>query len=344
MREKKPFGRRTRGTMRQFKRKFLLVCEGLVSEAQYFEAIERHRVALKIDALIDIQIVERLFSEEPHSHPKALLRDLTKTLEDDMAGTRSVSDIVDRVISIQKERLLPERGNSRDFKSRCATFKNAMQEHCLTQNIDYQKSLRQEVLVAHIPYIATMATQFFESTFPQERLLALIEEKSIVYDSETDIIVLIVDRDAHSWKKDHYEAFLADCHRFGYALIVTNPCIEFWFLLHLKSGQDLDKERLLANKKLTGAKNAVSYVEDALRRALKDLGQPSYDKTNIPAEFLVSRVDQALKNVIAWCTDVTELESRIGSNLGTLIQAMRHPEGVALRELLPRLLQKGPNS
>lgn len=139
MREKKPFGRRTRGAMRQFKRKFLLVCEGLVSEAQYFEAIERHRVALKIDALVDIQIVERLFSEEPHSHPKALLRDLTKTLEDDMAGTRSVSDIVDRVISIQKERLLPERGNSRDFKSRCATFKNAMQEHCLTQNIDYQK-------------------------------------------------------------------------------------------------------------------------------------------------------------------------------------------------------------
>ena len=63
MREKKPFGRRTRGAMRQFKRKFLLVCEGLVSEAQYFEAIERHRVALKIDALIDIQIVERLFSE-----------------------------------------------------------------------------------------------------------------------------------------------------------------------------------------------------------------------------------------------------------------------------------------
>lgn len=70
MREKKPFGRRTRGAMRQFKRKFLLVCEGLVSEAQYFEAIERHRVALKIDALIDIQIVERLFRKSLTATPR----------------------------------------------------------------------------------------------------------------------------------------------------------------------------------------------------------------------------------------------------------------------------------
>lgn len=102
----------------------------------------------------------------------------------------------------------------------------------------------------------------------------------------------------------------------GFLFCVTNPCFEFWLLLHFDEVFELDKEKLLENPKATAKRR---YAENELRRIC-----PHYNKSSYQAETLVKDIDKAIENEKKFCEDVESLKDSVGSNIGVLITQMRN--------------------
>ena len=80
-----------------------------------------------------------------------------------------------------------------------------------------------------------------------ETVLKNIENKQITYSEDIDKMCLIVDRDKKSFKEEQYNYVKEECERKNFKLYVTNPCFEFWLLLHFDEVHLINKEELLEN-------------------------------------------------------------------------------------------------
>lgn len=96
---------------------------------------------------------------------------------------------------------------------------------------------------------------------------------------------------------------------------MTNPCFEFWLLLHFDDVERLDNGKLLENLKVTAKRR---YTEQELRNRMKNYTKSSYD-----TGWFVNRIDTAIENEKKYCEDENELEHSVGSRVGILIEEMR---------------------
>ena len=124
-----------------------------------------------------------------------------------------------------------------------------------------------------------------------------------------------MDRDRKSFTVNQYEYVLEQCEKRGFGLYLTNPCFEFWLLMHFDDVKELDKERLFENPLVSSKRR---YSEEELRKRV-----PGYKKSKYDAIGLVRNVDTAIDNEKQFCETLNELENKIGSNLGLLIGEMR---------------------
>ena len=147
----------------------------------------------------------------------------------------------------------------------------------------------------------------------------IIREGGLTYEEGFDQICLIVDRDRESFlskpENNQYKYVLDKCREMNFFFCVTNPCFEFWLLLHFDEVFKLDKEKLLENPRVTSKRR---YVEDKLREFF-----PGYSKSSYRAEPLVRDVDRAIENEKRFCEDIVELEYSVGSNIGRLLSHIR---------------------
>lgn len=147
----------------------------------------------------------------------------------------------------------------------------------------------------------------------------IIKRSEITFNDEIDKICLIVDRDKKSFvanpNNNQYQYVLDRCAENNFGFCITNPCFEFWLLLHFEEVHELDIEKLLENKKVNSKRR---YAENELRKIF-----PKYTKTSYHVEDLVKKIDVAVENEKAFCEDTEKLENQVGSNIGLLIQEMR---------------------
>lgn len=149
-----------------------------------------------------------------------------------------------------------------------------------------------------------------------ETVLKNIENKQITYSEDIDKMCFIVDRDKKSFKEEQYNYVKKECKRKNFKLYVTNPCFEFWLLLHFDEVHSIDKEKLLENNRIT-AKSKVRYVEAELKKYFP------YNKNKYNAELLIEKIDLAIENEKKFCEDIEELKDKLGSNIGLLIQELK---------------------
>lgn len=153
----------------------------------------------------------------------------------------------------------------------------------------------------------------------QEDISGIIKDGGLTYEEGLDQICLIVDRDKDSFvstpKNNQYKYVMDKCREMGFQFCVTNPCFEFWLLLHFDEVFTLDKEKLLDNPKITAKRR---YAEEKLRKIY-----PGYNKSSYHAETFVKEIDKAIENEKRFCEDIEELEHSVGSNIGKLINKMR---------------------
>ena len=312
MRERKNFAERTRISKEdRTRKKYFLVCEGNRTEGIYFNTINELKDKIGINPLIEIISIERTYTEEGWSNPKKILEQLLKDLEEIENGKISYKTLVDKIIEIIMEdekissKILKEISSEKmieniknDIESLDNIVENVEEDCEFLLNMIIKKLF---LTIEEIPNIL-------------ETVLKNIENKQITYSEDIDKMCLIVDRDKKSFKEEQYNYVKEECKRKNFKFYVTNPCFEFWLLLHFDEVHLINKEELLENKR---ASSKVRFVESELKKYFP------YNKNKYNAELLIEKIDLAIENEKRFCEDIERLKNELGSNVGLLIQELK---------------------
>jgi len=133
-----------------------------------------------------------------------------------------------------------------------------------------------------------------------------------------DELWMIIDTDR--WK--NIPEIIQDCNELENMFVaVSNPCFEFWLLLHLKNIEEYNEDELfliLENKKVTNKKN---YVDTKISEILG-----SYNKSNLNAAEFLPTLERALAQAKKLDTAQEEYPTKLGSHIYKLIEKVKKDE------------------
>ena len=304
MRIPKKFGERTE-VEREIAKKYYLVYEGTQTEVQYFNGIIDNKERLKINLLLEIIPILRSYNEEQWSNPKKILDCLIDYLEGDDTTDYTVDSFSNKVIDwLVEERYITEKTvyNKETIKPKLIALLGA------------------DEAIADLSETTAKVADFLTSELDIKSALDEIEKyincQKITYDPDYDKLCLITDRDKQSFKEDQYDYVLETCKQKGYCFYVTNPCFEFWILLHYNEVFNYNRDDLLENKK-ERVKAKKRFIEKQLSILMS-----GYNKDNLDFEKLIDKVGTAITNEKHFCEDSVELKNSLGSNVGLLLSEM----------------------
>ena len=312
MRERKNFAERTRISKEdRTRKKYFLVCEGNRTEGIYFNTINELKDKIGINPLIEIISIERTYTEEGWSNPKKILEQLLKDLEEIENGKISYKTLVDKIIEIIMEDKKISSKISKEISSEkmIENIKNDIESlDNIVENVEEDCEFLLNMIIKKLFLTIEEIPNILET------VLKNIENKQITYSEDIDKMCLIVDRDKKSFKEEQYNYVKEECKKKNFKLYVTNPCFEFWLLLHFDEVHLINKEELLENKR---ASSKVRFVESELKKYFP------YNKNKYNAELLIEKIDLAIENEKRFCEDIERLKNELGSNVGLLIQELK---------------------
>lgn len=216
------------------------------------------------------------------------------------------------------------------------TYKMAAQiifSHCKEKNIAIseqkvesyvQKFVNQLNVTINQPLLKDKLVEFID--FINEKISCITLQNSVLdedfskileyfytFDPELDDVYIVCDRDQHSFVDEQYDDSLEKCRKHKLNLIVTNPCIEFWFLLHYTDCKEYDESLILDNKK----ENDKTYVYRLLKS--KD---STYNKNYINVEKYHSFLNIALENSKKYSSDSLTLKNNIGTMIPYVLKKL----------------------
>lgn len=314
MRESRTFAERTKVLKSdEALKKYFLVYEGSDTELIYFDAVNSMRENIGINPLIELIPIIRSYSEEGWSNPKKILDRIIENLEESKAERISYETLLNRMMDYFYETKVITTSKVL-AKSMWKTM-----VHICTEEL--QRSLQEEVedIETDCNAILELLKQEYDVTHVVSDISDIIKDGGLTYAEGFDQICLIIDRDKESFlatpENNQYEYVVKKCQEKGFQLCITNPCFEFWLLLHFDDVFELDTDKLLENPKVTSKRR---YAEQELRRIY-----PKYKKSSYQAEELVGDIDKAIRNEKEFCEEIEGLENSVGSNIGRLIEKMR---------------------
>lgn len=306
MREKRDrSGRTIQDLADKIKKKYLLVFEGSETEEIYFDAFKEYFPNL----LFEVKTLIRSNSEEGFSNPQKMLEMILENLKEREEDKYSYHTLIDWIVDYLKEKRL--------IYLKACNIKTKLEIICkneIESNLDKKvkgrdiKNTIKKLLEKLLEIVDEIKCEF--KNVPQKMIQDLIKENEIEYDSEIDEIVMVVDRDKGSFTPEQYKDLVHECNRNKIRLVVTNPCFEFWLLLHFDVS--FDENKMLENAKV---KEKVTYCHDILRNKFEGYQKNSYD-----VRFLMGKIKRAIKNEQDYCEDTIGLKTKIGSNVGKLLQ------------------------
>lgn len=310
MREKRCFAERTRVLESdEVKKKYFLVYEGKDTEAIYFEAIEALKQKIGISPLIEVIPVIRSYSEDGWSNPQKILERMIQNISEVETGKISYETLLNWIMAYFQENGVLKR-NGPLAKS----YWNTMQEICRNK-----LNVKLDNIIEDLPNDCKIIVDILKKEQQIENVVCdisiIINNSSITFSKDVDKICLIVDRDHKSFTEEQYENVLEQCTIRNYGFYVTNPCFEFWLLMHFDDVKDLDSEMLKNNPKITSCRR---YCEQELRKRI-----PGFSKSKYDAAKLVQNLHKALENEKLFSENIIELKDSIGSNVGILITEMK---------------------
>ena len=312
MREKRNFAERTKISKEdRTRKKYFLVFEGSRTEEIYFDTINELKGKIGINPLIEIISIERTYSEYGWSNPKKILEQLLKDLEEIEDGKLSYKTLVDKIMEI-----IVEDKNFSLKISKKSNLKEVIED--IENEIESLENTVKNIEEDCITLLSIITKKVFlvkeEIANILEKVLENIGNQQITYSEDIDKMCLIVDRDKKSFKEEQYNYVKEECKRKNFKFYVTNPCFEFWLLLHFDEVHSINREKLLENKR---ASSKVRYVESELTKYFP------YNKNKYNAELLIEKIDLAIENEKRFCEDIEELKDKLGSNIGLLIKELK---------------------
>ena len=263
------------------KKVFFVSIEGNITEKQYLQGISKYRDELGINALVNVQVLERRDSDT-NSAPAQVIElleeyiDLRKLNEDDL-----IRDIPTNIINDFGEdtiKLFIKDASQIDKETR-SSINTELTNY--GYDLEYRKYLNK-------------------------------------VGGDSDEFCILIDRDKQSHPETNMNDCIFHCRKNGYSCYVTNPCFEFWLLLHFSNVIEEYADKLGTindNKKVS---NAHTYVSNELsKKAHHGKKIQDFETTYLP------RIDDAIAHAKAFPSDVDDLVDNIGCNIWKLIEKMR---------------------
>lgn len=164
----------------------------------------------------------------------------------------------------------------------------------------------------------------FEAVLMEEHLDLLYLDFLSKYQGKDDAFGVVIDRDCGSHSLEQMTSVQEKCKAKNYLCYITNPCIEFWQLLHVSDVATEYAESLndILENKLDNKKN--SFVSNLL---YEKTGQRKAIQTRTFEKFYLPNIDLAIKRAKGFATSDQLLE-KLGSNLWELIEFLRKSNSV----------------
>ena len=263
------------------KKVFFVSIEGNITEKQYLQGISKYRDELGINALVNVQVLERRDSDT-NSAPAQVIElleeyiDLRKLNEDDL-----IRDIPTNIINDFGEdtiKLFIKDASQIDKETR-SSINTELTNY--GYDLEYRKYLNK-------------------------------------VGGDSDEFCILIDRDKQSHPETNMNDCIFHCRKNGYSCYVTNPCFEFWLLLHFSNVIEEYADMLETIKENEKVSNAHTYVSYELsKKAHHGKKILEFETTYLP------RIDDAITHAKTFPSEVDELVDNIGCNIWKLIEKMR---------------------
>ena len=234
---------------REVRKKYFLVYEGKNTENIYFDGISEHRGEIGINPLIGLIPIIRSYSEEGWSNPKKIVDRIQENLQEAETGEISYQSLLDWIMVY-----LSEGGVIYKNRTAAAYVWRILQDIC-------QDKLHVElsVQVDDLNSVCSQIIDYLKEETQWDNIIKdvpmVIENRAITFDKSLDKICFIIDRDRESFisedGNDQYSYVLQTCRENNYGFYLSNPCFEFWLLMHFDEVVNLDSEKLLENPKVS---------------------------------------------------------------------------------------------
>ena len=281
------FEREEEKDQKEPKRIIFLSVEGTVTEPKYFKWLGK-RIVQSDEAVFRIEVLERMRSDG-HSAPKYVIELLNEYL-----------DILD-------EGPIPEIWMKR--------LSEKYSETTIKQVVDNPQSVQKELRAEIYDELIAGGVDIKY----REYLKDISEKKDTT--SGRDLFAIVIDRDGDSGKRSRsaIESCISDCKEKGYDLYLTNPCFEFWLLLHLcdvKVELTDSLDDFLANKRVSNKHTFTSIIVSERSGHGKKISEKKFD------EFYFPNIPQAIKHSKAFANELEGILDKLGTNLPELMHRL----------------------
>lgn len=159
----------------------------------------------------------------------------------------------------------------------------------------------------------------FEAALRDERIDLLYLDFLSKYRGKEDAFGIVIDRDWRSHSADQMNRVIQKCREKNYLCYITNPCLEFWLLLHVsdvKSEYAETLDKILDNEVDDKDNSFVSNLLHEKTGQRKCIQQKTFER------FYLPNIDVAIERAKCFAP-CDELLEKIGSNLGELFDLLR---------------------
>ena len=278
--KKDPFSERIdRSEIREPKRQYIFFSEGVETEKIYFETLSRSD---RIKDNINITFLSRWKENVGRSNQLGVVKDVIEYI-------RNISATNQEVIEKLK-----------DLFSKLIEDVSLFNLTKLTKELDSLANTYPSILSKY----DNIKAQLFS-------IITLTQ-----FDANYDKIIIILDRDFHSFSEEQFEEVLRHCDNNQIVLGLTNPCFELFLLLHLDDLSSFNEDDIKQNQK-NGNK---TFVEELLKLNLSRHYGMKYSKNNYDANFFIKKIDIAINNSKSFKSDNLDLKEHIGSSVFRILE------------------------
>ncbi|MGL6101177.1 MAG: RloB family protein, partial [Fusobacteriaceae bacterium] len=118
---------------------------------------------------------------------------------------------------------------------------------------------------------------------------------------KNDELCMVIDRDPNNFFESQFDKIVQECKKNKYFLAITNPCFEFWLLLHFDISFYSNIE-LLQNKIIS---NKHNFISKELSNKIR------YSKNRLDFTKFMPHIDLAIKNSKLFKVKNEEIKSEL---------------------------------
>lgn len=143
------------------------------------------------------------------------------------------------------------------------------------------------------------------------------------YNAKTDLFAVVLDRDCGNHSRKVMEDCVEFCKSNELGCYISNPCFEFWLLLHLCDvSAEFDNNaqtELLENKKISGHHTRVSKEVSERAKHAKKISLKKF------TEMYKENIGLAIKHSKKFAVQYPEILDQLGTNIPDLFKEIGYP-------------------